>query len=78
MEEAAAEIARLTELLEEAKEGLRGIANAVKLGADTDLWAWASLAAACQETGRATLAKLEAQPLQRREKRDDARPMPNT
>jgi len=36
-------------------EALTNIANAVRLGAETDLFAWANLANACQETARAAL-----------------------
>lgn len=38
------------------RDALVGIANAVRLGADTDLAAWRSLANACQQTARDALA----------------------
>jgi hypothetical protein len=49
---------KAADALEAAEKALEDIANAMRLGAETDVQAWASLAYACQETARAALPKL--------------------
>lgn len=57
--EAISELEAMQAEIDRYRNDLSGIANAVRLGAASDVQAWANLANACQQTARASLGQGE-------------------